>query len=101
MKTTPGPTKTKSGQAKLHGLEKVTPRTIAYAALHVSLSFPEPHYPWVGLESQTRWFMCAEDDWRLDDGLFTKEEFFNTIVALFEQDPEDPWCVETLDWWNK
>jgi hypothetical protein len=45
--------------------------------------------------------MCAEDDWRLDDGLFIKEDFFNMVVALFEQDPEDLWCVETLDWWNK
>ena len=35
LKNTPGAGRTKSGQAKLNGLVSVTPRTIAYAALHV------------------------------------------------------------------
>ena len=39
MRTTPGGGRTKAGQAKLNGLESVTPRTIAYAALHVRLSY--------------------------------------------------------------
>jgi hypothetical protein len=43
---------------------------------------------------------CAEDDWRLDDGLFIKEEFFNAIVELLETDPDDDWCKDTLAWWN-
>jgi hypothetical protein len=50
---------------------------------------------------QARWFLSAEDDWRLDDGLFSKQEFFNRVIELFEQDPDDEWCVETLEWWNK
>jgi hypothetical protein len=39
MKNTPGAARTKSGQAKLNGLHSVTPRTIAYAALHVSFIY--------------------------------------------------------------
>jgi hypothetical protein len=42
----------------------------------------------------------ANDDWRLEDGLFNKQEFFNMIVALFEDDADDELCVETLAWWN-
>lgn len=38
MKVTPGAARTRPGQAKLNSLESVTPRTIAYAALHVCLS---------------------------------------------------------------
>jgi hypothetical protein len=49
---------------------------------------------------QTRWFLCVQDDWRLDDGLFDKEDFFNAIVQLFESDPSDQWCQDTLAWWN-
>jgi hypothetical protein len=49
---------------------------------------------------QTRWFLCAEDDWRLDDGLFKKDQFFNMIARLFEVCPDDPWCIDTLEWWN-
>lgn len=45
--------------------------------------------------------MCGQDDWRADDGKFDKEEFFETIVHLFEHDPKDIWCIETLAWWNK
>lgn len=39
LKNTPGAGRTKSGQAKINGLVSVTPRTIAYAALHVRPTF--------------------------------------------------------------
>lgn len=38
MKVTPGAARTRAGQAKLNGFVSVTPRTIAYAALHVCRS---------------------------------------------------------------
>jgi hypothetical protein len=46
------------------------------------------------------WFLSDKDDWRLDDGLFKKEEFFHMIVCLFETDPDDDWVEDTLQWWN-
>jgi hypothetical protein len=29
------------------------------------------------------------------------EKLYDLIVSLFERDPEDPWVVETLAFWNK
>ena len=46
------------------------------------------------------WFLCDKDDWRLDDGFFNKQDFFQTIVSLFETDPEDAWVGDTIQWWN-
>ena len=100
MKNTPGAGRTKSGQAKLNGLESVTGKTIAYAALHVGSIFFSNLMSDVIFFFQVRWFLCSEDDWRLDDGLFEKKEFFNVIVEMFELDPEDEWCKDTLAWWN-
>lgn len=45
--------------------------------------------------------MCAQDDWRAEDGVFEKEKFFAIVTSLFEDDLDDAWCVETLAWWNK
>jgi len=29
------------------------------------------------------------------------EVFYDNIVDLFERDPEDPWIVDTLEFWKK
>jgi hypothetical protein len=49
---------------------------------------------------KARWLLCTQDNWRAADGLFDLEVFFNILVELFESDPDDPWCEETLEWWN-
>ena len=36
-----------------------------------------------------------------DDKNFNLQEFYNTIVVMFEKDPQHPWVVETLEWWNE
>lgn len=41
------------------------------------------------------------NQWGSTDNLFNLHEFYNTIVAMFEKDPDDPWVVETLEWWNE
>jgi hypothetical protein len=40
------------------------------------------------------------DDWRTEDDLFKREEFFDSMVS-FLNDPEDEWVKDTLKWWNK
>jgi hypothetical protein len=32
---------------------------------------------------------------------FHLPSFYYTIVSLFEDDPTDPWVVDTLKFWNK
>jgi hypothetical protein len=39
--------------------------------------------------------------WGSYDGLFDLEMLYSTIVTMFESDPDDPWVVETLEWWNE
>jgi len=40
------------------------------------------------------------DDWRTEDDLFNREEFFNHMVSFLD-DEEDEWVKDTLRWWNK
>ncbi|KZT05801.1 uncharacterized protein LAESUDRAFT_760026 [Laetiporus sulphureus 93-53] len=63
--------------SKKNGLEAATEVTIAYAAHFV-------------LSKQAKWGPC--------DGNFNNEQFFEAILALFE-DPE--WAKETLDYFTK
>jgi hypothetical protein len=97
-KNTPGPGRAKSGQAKINGLEHVTARTIAYAAVQVSFNFVS--ISWTDTCVKVHWFLCDKDDWRLGDALFNKEAFFHVIVRLFETDPDDDWVKDTLQWWD-
>ncbi|THG93296.1 hypothetical protein EW026_g7907 [Hermanssonia centrifuga] len=80
-KEAPGPS-SGPGKAKLYNMTRVTPQSIAYAAV-------------VG-----RFSICGQDKWALEDGSYKLEDLFNTIVELFD-DPNDPWCIETLEWWNQ
>jgi hypothetical protein len=38
--------------------------------------------------------------WGSRADLFSIEDFYNNIVSTFEDNVDDPWVVETLDWWN-
>ena len=49
---------------------------------------------------QTIFGIFDESEWTGDDRSFSYETFFKTIVDLFE-DPADPWCKETLEYWNQ
>jgi len=50
---------------------------------------------------QARFMLCSLNQWSKYDGTFNMQKFFNNIVLLFEANPKDPWCIETLSWWNK
>jgi hypothetical protein len=39
--------------------------------------------------------------WGSSDNIFNLQEFYHTIVAMFETDPQHPWVVDTLEWWNE
>ncbi|KAI0739827.1 hypothetical protein C8Q80DRAFT_1274854 [Daedaleopsis nitida] len=38
--------------------------------------------------------------WKMSNLQFNNSDFFDKIVALFEE-PQMPWASETLEWWNK
>jgi hypothetical protein len=55
-----------------------------------------------------RWCISSGDDWRLDDGVFDRADFYRMIQALFQDDGGDAnnegevsWAQDTLKWWNE
>lgn len=39
--------------------------------------------------------------WTLDDASFEYPVFYQNIVSMFEDDPEDDWVKDTLAWWTE
>jgi hypothetical protein len=39
--------------------------------------------------------------WDQQDVIFNYRNFYESIVAVFEDNPELPWVEETLKWWNE
>jgi len=44
--------------------------------------------------------LSSMSQWSSYDGLFNLEEFYTTIVTMFEKNMDDPWVADTLAWWN-
>jgi hypothetical protein len=44
--------------------------------------------------------MISTSDWTDKDGSFSVVKMFNKIVKLFE-DPNDPWTIDTLQWYQQ
>ncbi|KAH9478018.1 hypothetical protein JR316_0010253 [Psilocybe cubensis] len=86
LKDKPGQTKTRSSQAKIHHMKTVTPASIAYACLLI------------------RYSISSIEDWRIEDNVFDRHEFYKYIISLFEPDKKDDgdseWSMDTIEWWN-
>ncbi|KAF8156612.1 hypothetical protein B0H34DRAFT_847204 [Crassisporium funariophilum] len=84
LKDGPGRTKTRSSQAKMNKMLSVTPRSIAYVCLMLRHSISDI------------------EDWRTEDKLFKREEFYEFIMALFDNgdDKESDWVKDTIELWN-
>ncbi|KAF7782960.1 hypothetical protein Agabi119p4_2336 [Agaricus bisporus var. burnettii] len=67
-------------QAYHHGLTKVTPETIAYAAMH------------------TYYAISNAREWRTDMGTFDKKEFFTSMVTVLSK--ESRWQKKLFRWAN-
>jgi hypothetical protein len=86
-------------KAKRFGLTEVTGRTIAYASVQVRRLQLSSHFlihyyqAYVALSSMSLWGSS--------DNLFNLQLFYDVIVEMFERDPQDPWVVDTLEWWKK
>ncbi|KAF7783394.1 hypothetical protein Agabi119p4_1418 [Agaricus bisporus var. burnettii] len=71
---------TRSCQATRNGLRRVTPETIAYAALH------------------TYFGMSNAKEWRTDMGTFDKKIFFEAMVSILQR--ENRWQRSLFKWAN-
>ncbi|KAJ7506329.1 hypothetical protein B0H11DRAFT_1707147 [Mycena galericulata] len=68
--------------ARVHGVYQVTAEMIGYAGVQVRDS------------------LHGVQHWKLRDGTYDYEQFYNSIVILFS-DPDDEWAIETLKWYQR
>ncbi|KAK0433072.1 hypothetical protein EV421DRAFT_1910364 [Armillaria borealis] len=68
---------------KIYKINKITGHIIVYGAC------------------QARYTLSSVDGWTCCDGKFDLQKFYEVIVDMYEDFPEDPWAVESLAWWNK
>ncbi|KAJ7462487.1 hypothetical protein FB451DRAFT_1180780 [Mycena latifolia] len=45
--------------------------------------------------------LISASDWTSKEGSYNYEKMFDEVVHLFEDDPTDPWVVETLKWFQE
>jgi len=96
-----GAKKGRASKSRLHNLTEVTPRTIAYTCVIVSLKcFINLQILALTFNLETRITLRGKG-WTVDDGAFEYGVFYQNIVRMFESDPDDEWAKETLDWWNE
>lgn len=84
--------------ATLLGMHEVTPRTIAYTAVLVSVPPSTRNYILTLLSTQCRFVLNSQHSWSARDGRFSGPEFFRSVLRLFKN---EAWSVQTLAWWNK
>ncbi|KAI5982079.1 hypothetical protein EDD15DRAFT_2203313 [Pisolithus albus] len=78
--------RTRSHVASLLGMKSVSPRAVAYTAV------------------QLRFALSSCGAWRVVDGEFNYEDFYNNIIDFFEdaETPDDKnYIRELLLWWNR
>ncbi|KAJ6478910.1 hypothetical protein C8R45DRAFT_1101350 [Mycena sanguinolenta] len=72
-------------------------KKICAASAHGSFHITPEKLGYVGVHART---LISTSQWTDKDGKFDYEKFFNRIVDLFA-DADDPWVVETLEWYQK
>ena len=82
----------------LNDMKAVMPGSIAYAALMVRDSCRIDKL--LLIPSKFCHCISSLEDWRTEDDLFKREDFFDTMVS-FLSDLEDDWIKDTLKWWNR
>jgi hypothetical protein len=89
---------TRPPKCKMYGLIAPDPHTIAYAVVQVRLSLAIEHH----LTVRKTWFQASQmTQWGSTHKDFRLDKLHRRIVRLFEDDPADSWCIETLKIWKQ
>ena len=84
---------------KMHNINKVVPGMIAYVAVQVCQSHPSDPHPNT-LSLQTYVGLSSMASWGDMDGTFSLIHFYRLILKTLS-DEEDPWVVNTMNWWQR
>ena len=90
--------KANKSKAKKFKLTEVTGRTITYASVQVRYLRFSNHFL---IDCQAYVALSSMSQWGSSDNLFNLQLFYDAIVEMFERDPQDPWVVDTLEWWKE
>ena len=103
MQAKPGGKNIRVSNAKIYSMTRFIGRHIAYAAVQVciSISFVSRIVFVRWLCIQAMFLLSTVEAWVADDGAFSLQEFFNEVLGPFEDDPEYPWVVSTLAWYDQ
>ena len=50
---------------------------------------------------KARFTLSDKEEWHEVDGNFDYCRFYESIVTVFESNPDLPWVKKTLLWWNQ
>jgi hypothetical protein len=93
------PKATRSGNARLHGMTKVTPASIAYIATQVWSHYVELLTSTEIL--QVRFALSSSPVFSRTDTATDSERFYNSILDLFFDSEEQEEVNDLLAWWNR
>jgi hypothetical protein len=90
---------TRSGNARIHGMTRVTPASIAYVATQVNMLYGEPLYYLISL--QARFALSSSPVFTRSDTVTDSERFYTSILGLLEDQDEVKEVDDLLAWWNR
>ena len=94
------PKATRSGNARIHGMNKVTPASIAYIATQVSGSISTLASRQYMTSLQIQFSLSSSPMFSRTDMATDSERFYNSILDLFEDIEEWEEVNDLLTWWN-
>jgi len=92
--------KTKSGNAKIHGMTSVIPSTICYIAIQVNQRVTRLSSTRVYHSKQVYVALSSMEKWDMRFGDINLSSLYDLLREQF-RNPEDPWYRDTLKWWNE
>ena len=93
------PKATRSGNARLHGMTKVTPASIAYIATQVGVVCTAVFE--LTEVVQVRFALSSSPVFSRTDTATDSERFYNSILDLFFDPEEQEEVNDLLGWWNR
>lgn len=96
------PKATRSGNARIHGMYKVTLASIAYVATQVGncVLIQCSDLPMFGFD-KVRFSLSSSPVFSRTDTTTDSERFYNSVVELFGDPEETEEVNELLTWWNR
>jgi hypothetical protein len=96
------PKATRSGNARIHGMTRVTIPSIAYVATQVCVVQTAFHlYAPVYFLRKVRFSLSSSPVFSRSDTVTDSERFYNSVIELLEDPDEQEEVNALVTWWNR